>query len=259
MLGVGMFQRESDLFMSSIDPKVLAKIKKCMALATSCNPNEAATALRQAHALMAKHGVSAHEVTMSDIGEASAKSCTMSRDKPAHWETRLAALVGKAFGCQLMVSRTKMVKGRGYVNEGAYIFVGLKHQAEVASYTASVLIRKCKSARASWIAEHLSGLGRGVKGGKSKLTRMGDMFAEGWVESIGALVHEFANPPEVEDAIKKCIESQVTGKDDSPTRSVKSEEIGRHERLAVAMGMKSAQGVALYRPMGGEAQVTLLG
>ena len=52
--------------MSDIDPKILGKIKKCLALSGSSNPNEAATALRQAHALMAKHGVSTHEITMAD-------------------------------------------------------------------------------------------------------------------------------------------------------------------------------------------------
>ena len=77
----------------NIDPKILSKIKKCLALSTSDNPNEAATALRQAHALMAAHGVSTEQITMADIGEASAKSRTMARSKPAHWEGALRALV----------------------------------------------------------------------------------------------------------------------------------------------------------------------
>jgi hypothetical protein len=38
--------------MSVIDPKILNKIKKCLALGASANPNEAAVAMRQAHALM---------------------------------------------------------------------------------------------------------------------------------------------------------------------------------------------------------------
>ena len=36
--------------MAEIDAKILAKIKKCLALASSSNPNEAATAMRQARA-----------------------------------------------------------------------------------------------------------------------------------------------------------------------------------------------------------------
>ena len=95
----------SERTVSNIDPKVLNKIKKCLALAGSDNPNEAATAMRQAHALMEKHGVSSHEITMADIGESTVKSKTMARDKPAQWEARLAAMVGRAFGCQMLVKR----------------------------------------------------------------------------------------------------------------------------------------------------------
>jgi hypothetical protein len=50
-----------------LDDRVLGKIKKCLALSASSNPHEAEVALRQAHALMAKHGVSSHEITMSDV------------------------------------------------------------------------------------------------------------------------------------------------------------------------------------------------
>ncbi len=95
----------------NIDPKILSKIKKCLALSTSDNPNEAATALRQAHALMAAHGVSTEQITMADIGEASAKSRTMARSKPAHWEGALASTVGRAFGCQLMMLRAPLRPG----------------------------------------------------------------------------------------------------------------------------------------------------
>ena len=56
--------------MTDNNSAILCKIKKCLALSASSNPHEAAAALRQAHALMNKHGVSAHEVTMADIGEA---------------------------------------------------------------------------------------------------------------------------------------------------------------------------------------------
>lgn len=59
--------------METIDPKTLSKIKKCLALSSSDNPHEAAAAMRQAKALMDKHGVSANHITMSEIGEATAK------------------------------------------------------------------------------------------------------------------------------------------------------------------------------------------
>lgn len=244
--------------MNNLDPKILGKIKKALALTTSSNPNEAATALRQAHALMARHGVSVEAITMADIGEAKAESRTMSRDKPAHWETRLAALVGKAFGCQIMVHRATLPKGLGHINEGHYIFVGLKQQAEVAAYTATVLMRKCKVARQQWLNENFGGVGIGVKGIKAKKTRMADMFAEGWVEAIGKIVTDFANPPEVEVAITQHIDAQSTG-GDAPTRGPSSKEVGRQEYAALAMGMLAAKGESLFRPMEKDAAPLALG
>lgn len=231
--------------MSSVDPKILGKIKKCLALASSSNPNEAATALRQAHALMERHGVSTHHITVADIGESRVDSKTMSRDKPAQWETRLASLVGRSFGCQILVCRTVFEKK--YANQGQYAFVGLKQQAEVAAYTASVLIRKCKSARQQWLTENYGGASRGYVGVKARLTRMGDMFAEGWVSAIGKLVVDFANPPEVTDAIKQILEQQTTGQ--AETRAVSKNAIGALEHKAAMSGMEAARGESLYRPM----------
>lgn len=232
--------------MADLDPRILGKIKKCLALSTSSNQNEAATALRQAHALMEKHGVSSHEITMSDIGESEAQSRTMSRDKPAQWEVLLASMIGKAFGCQVMFLHQKHSRSSKPVNKGAYVFVGLKHQAEVASYTASVLARKCKNTRQAWLKENLSGLGQHL-GGKAKMTRMGDMFAEGWCLSVTKIVSDFANPPEVDSAITDFIESKTTSKEPAKVRSV--EKADKHEQIAAMAGMRAAKDVSLYRSM----------
>lgn len=166
-----------------IDPKILGKIKKCLALSSSDNPNEAATAMRQAHALMVAHGVSAEQITMADIGEAQAKCHTMARNKPAQWEGALAAMVGKAFGCQMMLQRFAIIDNpKKALNEGSYIFVGITAQAQVAAYTFNVLSRKCKKARSVWIAETLKGLSN-MRGGKRRATALGDEFAMGWRSS----------------------------------------------------------------------------
>jgi hypothetical protein len=136
---------------------------------------------------------------------------------------------------------------RTYLNDGQFIFIGQKAQAAVAAYTVAVLSRKCKTARQKWIAEHLSDLGS-VRGGKAKATRMGDAFAEGWVHSIRKLVADFANPPEIEQAIERHIAEQNVGTE-APTRKIKAKDIGAEEELAVVMGARAAQGESIYRPM----------
>lgn len=245
--------------MSAIDPKILTKIKKCLALGASPNPNEAAVAMRQAHALMQKHGVDAHHVAMTEIGEATADVRTMARDKVANWEAALAAMVGKAFGCQLLIGRNVLPKEyRTYLNQGQFVFIGQKAQAEIAAYTVSVLAAKCKRSRQKWIAENLGGMSS-LRGNRAKVTRMGDAFAEGWVSSIAKLVSDFANPPEIEQAIERHMAARTTGAGDAPTRRIKRSDIGTGEMVAAQMGSQAAKGEALYRPMHGCATQVAIG
>lgn len=237
------------------DEKILNKIKKCLALAASDNPNEAATAMRQASALMERHGITAEAIKMSDIGEAEAPSRTMARNKPAQWEAALASTVGSAFGCKLMIRRMVPKEGgllrKGTaINDGGYIFVGLKTQAQIAVYTMEVLVRKCKKARSAFIAENLQGLA-GVPGGRRTATALGDQFALGWVAQIARVVQEFAHPPEFGCAIDSFIEAATRG---SGGQSAVRESATEHQqaaRLAAQAGMRAAHGESLHRPVRG--------
>ena len=234
--------------MTTIDPKILSKIKKCLALSSSPNPHEAAVAMNQAKALMRKHGVDAHHVTMSEIGESQTNSRTMSRDKPANWEAYLITTIGKAFGCKTIFGKQFCTTGnRRYLNQGQFIFIGQKAQTEIAAYTAEVLSRKCKSARQKWIAEN-SGSFNSAVGSRAKATRMGDAFAEGWVSSIAQLVSDFVNPPEIDEAINKHIQEVATIKK-AETRKINRNDIGRDEITALEMGKRAAKGESIYRPM----------
>lgn len=249
---------------SELDPKILAKIKKCLALATSDNPNEAATAMRQAHALMSKHGLTAEAITQADIGEAQTASRTMARNKPSKWEAALAGLVANAFGCRMLIA--SMVpkedaelpkRSQGVFNVGKYIFVGLKNQVEIAAYTAQVLTRKCQKARAAWIKEKCSGLQK-KPGGRKQATALGDEFAMGWVWQISQLVQDFAHQPEIERAIDRYIEAKSAGEaDESTVRSSKARK-SRALSSALFAGIKAAQGEQLHRPVHAPVSQALL-
>lgn len=237
--------------MSDQTQKAIDKIKKCLALASSDNPHEAAAAMRQAKALMEKFNISVADVSAADIGEAKTKSTTMARDKPAQWEANLAAMIGTAFGCKLFISRLRSKFGNP-LNTGEYVYIGLKHQAEVASYTATVLIRNCKKARSAFIAQlpcHYS---------KAKKTKAGDAFAVGWTTEIRTKVSEFANPPTVQEAIEKHLDKSVTSKEDAPIRESISKQPGTLEILAAMKGSKEAQNEQLHRPMS-TTQATMIG
>lgn len=243
----------------TIDPKILNKIKKCLALAGSSNANEAATALRQAHALMAKYGIAAEDVAMAEIGESATPSRTIAREKPAQWEGWLVSIVAQAFSCEVMIQKRYSPHPK-LKFEGQFVFVGLAHHAEVAAYTANVLVRKCKSARQKWISANLSGVAQSRPGGKRLMTQMGDRFAEGWVDAIAQQVRDFANPtPEIADAIARHVLNQTKGRSPAEVRATKTTGSGRLDALAWHSGIAAAAEEKLYRPMTGDGAPLALG
>lgn len=155
---------------------VLKKIKKCLALAKSCNEHEAAAAMRQAQKLMAEYNVGERDVLASEAGEASAKAGA--KKTPAQWECGLANVVAKAFGCELIFA--------GSWNTGAWGFIGCGAQPEVAAYAFTVLLRQAKKARAEYASQQLKRCKPATR------TRRADLFCDAWVRSVRALVGNFA-------------------------------------------------------------------
>lgn len=152
--------------------KILEKIRKCMALSASSNENEAAAALRQARALMEKHGISDDEMLAAEAGEAAARAGAQAR--PAIWETALAARVAAVFGCEIL-----FLSG---FNAAHWVFVGTGANYDVARYCFEVLLRQVKKARAEHVKTALKRCKATTK------TRRADLFCEGWVRAaVGKL------------------------------------------------------------------------
>lgn len=155
---------------------IIAKIKKCLALAKSDNENEAGIALRQAQRLMQEHGISEFDIETADIQEEATKAGASA--KPARWECGLAQRVAKAFGCQVFLAVDYPV--------GRWTFVGASPTGEIARYAFEVMFRQVKRARADYIKSALK------RCGPTNRTRRADLFCEGWVTSATALIETFA-------------------------------------------------------------------
>jgi hypothetical protein len=108
---------------------VLAKIKKCLALARSANEHEAATALAKACELMDQHGIDEEDIGLGDVAEAIARASRTI--KPPLWEGMLSATVCHAVGVRCLINR-----------DGDRVFVGVQSRAEIAGYAFSVLFRQ---------------------------------------------------------------------------------------------------------------------
>lgn len=168
---------------------IIAKIKKCLALAKSSNEHEAAIALRQAQHLMTQHGITDLDIEHADIQEEAAQAGASS--KPAQWECGLARRVASAFGCDVFLAIDWPV--------GRWVFVGPAPTGEIARYAFEVLYRQVKKQRANYIKTAL-------KRCTTTRTRRADLFCEGWVAAATALIERFAGNDEQQARVAAYLE-----------------------------------------------------
>jgi hypothetical protein len=156
--------------------KAIDKIRKCMRLARSANPHEAAAALRQAQALMREFGIEDADLLAAEAAESRAKSRAAAN--PVDWEVMLANLVAECFGCEIVfrggVSASIWRHGR----VGEYAFIGAGVRAEIAAYAFEVLLRQAAKARERYIRKELARCKPASK------TRRADEFCRFWIVAV---------------------------------------------------------------------------
>lgn len=176
------------------DENILRKIKKCLRLAESSNEHEAAAALRQAQALMAKHGLNHDDVTVSDIKEASTRAGGVAR--PAKWEQLLCLLVAQTFNCKAIHQR--------WGRTAHWVFIGREANPEIAGHAFAQLFRQLKRARQQYIdveCYHLD---------KTQKSKRADMFCRGWLASVSKQVDLHAGGKD-DDVIAAYMKKQHDG------------------------------------------------
>ncbi|WP_426160188.1 DUF2786 domain-containing protein [Pseudomonas sp. TSRC2-2] len=156
--------------------RAIRKIKHCLALAQSANENEAATALRQAQALMREYRLTEMDVKLSDVGEVESQF-TRAERLPV-WERSLAGAVANVFGCTSLY-------GRQYCKEKDRIiartsFVGVTPAQHIALYAFEALLTKLKFARKQYVAAVRAGVHRSSYSAETA----GDHFALAWVNEV---------------------------------------------------------------------------
>ena len=183
------------------DDKTLDKIKKMLVLGKDSDSAESATALKMAAKLMKKHNLSQTDITLSDINEVRVKS-KFSVSKPKSHEVAVYRIVEKAFGVRMYFVPAQSWEQD---NWGRYTMVGPTDQLAIAEYTVQVLIRNMVKARIDFLKTVPSMLSR------SERSAEGDTFARHWANAIARMVHEFANPDDVDRAMKDMVEAETGG------------------------------------------------
>jgi type II secretory pathway pseudopilin PulG len=156
--------------------RAIRKIKHCLALAQSANENEAATALRQAQALMREYRLTEMDVKLSDVGEVESDLHRAKR-RPA-WDQQLSIAVADAFNCTTL-RRRKWSPAKEQVIECA-TFVGVAPAQNIALYAYESLHRKLTQAR----KEYCSAVRSGIRRSEYSAETAGDHFALAWVWEV---------------------------------------------------------------------------
>lgn len=225
-----------------VDDKILNKIKKCLALSQSSEPHEAAAALRQAQKLMELHGVDQLGLRRSDIGSETMRSkASVSRAKD--WEVNLLVMIGRAFGCKLIWTKSNSYQ-QGVEVFGCYTLVGLKQQVQLAHYTCEVMQRKLIKARNQFVSSLHDGLSR-----QRKILEA-DGFCHGWVNAVRRTVTEFALDADTERLIDEAVTAETGGREEK-TQARKAGNYG------FTAGHKAGSDESIHRPVAEQERLRL--
>lgn len=225
------------------EDRIIAKIRKCMALSASANEHEAAAALRQAAKLMEAHGITDGDLLAAEASERAAQSGA--KRKPSTWESVLASKVAEAFGCRLVFAVG------GWYGPGEWRFIGCGAAPEVSHYAFKVMHRQAVRARREYIRTRLRRCKSATK------TRRADLFSEGWVAEATRLVERFAGMeghPSVDAYLAKHY--PALGNLSPRNRNDGKKRLSSHEWSDYASGRQSGSDAQLNRGMGnaGERQ-----
>ncbi|WP_313036606.1 DUF2786 domain-containing protein [Stenotrophomonas acidaminiphila] len=161
--------------------QAIRKIQACLRLAGSSNPTEAATALRQARALMDKYGLTEADAAASDIKADEAPTGYRGGMIPQSL-IALANLVADGYRCKVVIMQRSRLVPRGLwfrpASETVITFYGAGADATVAAYAFAVLRRQLRRDKAA----HTKRIRK-----KANRERRGEVFAQGFVSALGHL------------------------------------------------------------------------
>ncbi|WP_051221510.1 DUF2786 domain-containing protein [Neptunomonas japonica] len=222
--------------------KVLEKIKKCLALAQSDNPNEAAAAMRQAQALMAKYNIDNDAVELSDVNEFAAKVGS-TKKQPAYVHG-LCNVICRVMGVEAYF-RVESGWGRA---ASSVCFLGVGSRPELAGYAYEVLARQLKKDRTAY----LKTLKRYKPANKS---RKADLFAEAWVFAVMSKITEFAISDKEKGLVVRFKEQNM--KDLKEGKFSKNHKSTSRDCDAQQAGYSKGREAALHRATGSDKRAAL--
>lgn len=224
----------SDLNLS----KVLSKIEKCMRLSESSNVAEAAAALRQAQKLMLKYGLNSADLELNQVSSAVA-GVRKTRRHP-RWAMQVAWLTSSTFGVRCIMTGHRTYEGG---SQSSMKFIGIGEKPQISAYTYEVLYRQLSAQRLDYVS------GLPVSATKSEKTRLGNLYAEAWVQSAADKVTEFAFPCDEAALVDRWIDHHMGNVPNAAKKGPRFSYRSASDRDAIERGLKDGESVRLFRPM----------
>ncbi|NYS61894.1 DUF7168 domain-containing protein [Vreelandella salicampi] len=218
--------------------RVLDKIQKCMNLASSDNPAEAAAALRQAQKLMEKHNLTASDLSLHTVSEAEARGASRAKSLPA-WVVFLRSTIGEVFGVQVMNRYQKL----GGVWQNWAVFVGIGEKPQAAQYCYEVLFRQISADRNRYRKELHPRMAPRRK------SRHCDLFCESWVQAVRSKVEAIAISEQDRDVIERFKEKTYGELEKAEWRE-QPPASSEQEIHAIRSGREAGKAAQLFRGVG---------
>ena len=223
--------------MSDDRQKILDRIAKCMRLAKSAEPHEAAAALRQAQKMMELHAVSDGELLGIDIKNVLVVDHYHYTRKTPLALSYLISLIKRAFNVDAVTEPLYVAgKTRGHYMLAVRYF-GTTSACVMAEYAHHVIVRQLQAA---W-KQHLSA---DPFAGDMKGARTG--FWVGWLQGVRSKVIEFADPT-IKEQITKSIAIHYAG-------DLKDGVVNSMPVYNTSAGRAAASDFSIHRPMDGAKQ-----
>jgi hypothetical protein len=222
--------------------KAIEKIKKCLSLAQSNEPHEAARALAQANKLMIIFGINELNIQESEI---EVFELQPNHKRISSYLLALATGIALAFKCTPFSSPDRL------------FLVGRKPGSELCGYAYDVLSRQLVKARALFAAG-LSGYSAADK------KRQANAYCEGWAVSVHKSVLAFASPITSEEfavhasALKKKLGDAAVSNQKRKIKLPKRQSVEEHR--AITAGIQDGERVKIHQGMTNQTpEVALLG
>lgn len=217
------------------DERILDKIRKCLAMAQDSRGNaaECANAMRQAQALMAKHGLSELDLEAAAVTTLTIRSRVSVRN-PAQWEVNMCYKICAMYGLHRPLFTSG---GPEPTNKGWWHFIGSKAYIDVAEYTYSVLYRQILKARNDYVASLSPAYSRSEK------SRLANDFCTGWVYQVGKQINAMHDP---DGAMAKRIDAFMTKHKLNDIKTIEAHDYRMDvNQAAMRDGIASAKDVRL--------------